>query len=52
MGKVEDYWNNFVKASPERKNLPFAGEMSFGIDEQMSAELTAMVLSGRKRGTT
>ncbi len=52
MGKVEDYWNAFVRENPDRKNLPYGGEMSFGIDEQMAAELTAMVLSGRKRGTT
>ncbi len=52
MGKVEDYWNAFVRENPDRKNLPYGGEMSFGIDEQMAAELTAMVLSGKKRGTT
>ena len=48
MGKVEDYWNAFVQEKPGRKNLPYGGEMSFGIDEQMAAELTAMVLSGRE----
>ncbi|MCR4938559.1 MAG: ASCH domain-containing protein [Treponemataceae bacterium] len=52
MGKVEDYWNNFVQESPDRKNLPYGGEMSFGTDEKMSAELTALVLSGKKSGTT
>jgi len=51
VGKVEDYWNEYIKMLGGKQKLPFGGEMSFGMDEQMSVQLTSLVLSGKKRGT-
>ncbi len=52
MDAIETYWKKFLQDKKLPDSTPFAGECSFGSNEQMSCNLTALVLTGHKQATT
>ena len=51
MNTVESYWLSYLASHKLPGDTPFSGEISFGCNQYMSAELTALVLTGQKRAT-
>ena len=48
MDLINIFWSKFLEGKENKDSFCYGGEISFGTDEYSSAELTALVLSGRK----
>lgn len=51
MTAVESYWVYYAEAHNLPKDAPYSGEILFGSNSQMSANLLALVLTGQKKAT-